>query len=357
MQNGGSELTAVGQAYELPRPSKVRGDDADGSIPSETLLRVEHLQVTIPTRGRRIAAVRDVSFEIERGKTFVLVGESGSGKSVTAKTILGMIPTPTTQVGGSVLFKGTQLVGLSQKDWRHVRGTGISIVFQDPMRSLNPTMKIGKQISEGMTKHLGMNKTQAEDHAAELLSLVGIPSPRERLRDYPHQLSGGMRQRVMMAIAISCNPEVLIADEPTTALDVTTEAQIMELLMKLQDELNMGLLLITHDMGLAFTYADEIAVMYAGRIVERAPSTVLFDDARMPYTHGLLASVPSITAEPHSDFESMPGRPPDASVDIVGCAFEPRCEYSQPECKEVLPELEGSEHHQWRCLFPLGGND
>jgi oligopeptide/dipeptide ABC transporter ATP-binding protein len=319
------------------------------------LVEIEHLAVTIHDTRRDIYAVRDVSLRIDQGRTIVLVGESGSGKSVCARTILGLYPVGSVTVMGSVRFGGYQLVGLSESEYEEkIRGPGISMVFQDPTRSLNPTMRVGRQISESVRKHLGFTKKQAADRAVELLDVVGIPNPRDRVHDYPHQLSGGMRQRVMMAIAISCNPQVLIADEPTTALDVTTEAQIMELLISLQHEFNMGLMLITHDMSLAFEYADQIAVMYAGRIVERAPSISLMTTVRMPYTRGLLDSVPRNDSEPHEPFEAMPGRPPDPSILQPGCAFAPRCRFARAECSEHQPRLvNAGGDHDYACFFPL----
>lgn len=318
------------------------------------ILDVRNLRVTIHTNDREIYAVRDLSFKVRKGKALVIVGESGSGKSVTARTLLGLLPPDAVSIGGSIRFNGQELIGLRERELQGIRGPGISMVFQDPMRSLNPTMHIGHQIAESVRKHLKLSRKSAAERAIELLSMVGIPNARDRARDYPHQLSGGMRQRVMMAIAIACNPQVLIADEPTTALDVTTEAQIMELLMSLQSDLGMGLILITHNMGLAFSYGDEIAVMYAGRIIERAPTQVLLGDVRMPYTRGLLDSIPKSTGVPHERFEAMIGRPPDASLESSGCAFEPRCKYSQAECRDTLPPLRSVGDHEYACLFPLG---
>ncbi|HVB05032.1 MAG TPA: ABC transporter ATP-binding protein [Acidimicrobiales bacterium] len=324
-----------------------------GTEGHEALIEVRDLKVTIPFRGQDVYAVRGVTFDVHRDSTVVLVGESGSGKSVTARSMLGLLP-PATTISGSVKFEGHELVGLSEKQWRQHRATGISIVFQDPTRSLNPTMRIGHQIGEGIRRHFGVSRAAALDRATELLDMVGIGSPKERVRDYPHQLSGGMRQRVMMAIAISCDPKVLIADEPTTALDVTTEAQIMELLLSLQSQLHMGLLLITHNMGLAFTYGDEIAVMYAGRIVESAPKEELVRHVRMPYTNGLLGSLPAVDDLPHSQLAAMQGRPPDAMTTPRGCAFQPRCPIAEARCTEQAPPLavlDGT--HACACWYPL----
>ena len=327
--------------------------DPSSHLVGEPLVEVSDLHVTFHQQDRAIRAVRGVSFTVRRHSTLVIVGESGSGKSVTARSILGLVPAVNYDTAGSIRFRGEELLGKSEKQWRKIRGRGIGIVFQDPMRSLNPTIRIGTQITEGIRQSLGLSQDDALKRAVELLDLVGIPFPAERVRDYPHQLSGGMRQRVMMAIAISGKPQVLIADEPTTALDVTTQAQIMELLQSLQQELDMGLLLITHDMGVAFSYGDEIAVMYAGKIVEQAPAMTLRDRVQMPYTRGLLDSVPRLTDEPHSEFPALAGRPPDASRLPFGCSFAPRCRFVQDRCREEEPMLEGDERHRYACWFPL----
>ncbi|HVB06372.1 MAG TPA: ABC transporter ATP-binding protein [Acidimicrobiales bacterium] len=337
---------------EIEVPSHLLPDaEASGG---ERLIEVRDLHVTFRQKAGDVHAVRGVSFELTRGKTFVLVGESGSGKSVTARSILGLVPSNSFSSSGSIRFDGEELLGRSEKEWRAIRGRGIGIVFQDPTRSLNPTIRVGAQIAEGVHETLGLSRDDASKRAIELLDLVGIPFAAERAHDYPHQLSGGMRQRVMMAIAISGKPKVLIADEPTTALDVTTQAQIMELLQGLQREFDMGLLLITHDMGLAFSYGDEIGVMYAGRIVERAAAQTLRRRVRMPYTRGLLDSVPRITDTPHSVFPALSGRPPDASHLPAGCPFAPRCRYAQDRCREAEPPLAGDEPGQeYACWFPL----
>ncbi len=319
----------------------------------EPLVEVSDLHVTFHQQAREVRAVRGVSFTVRRHSTLVIVGESGSGKSVTARSVLGLVPAVNFETSGSIRFKGKDLLANTEKEWRKIRGREIGIVFQDPMRSLNPTIRVGSQIVEGICQNLGLSQDEARKRAIELLELVGIPFPAERVRDYPHQLSGGMRQRVMMAIAISGRPQVLIADEPTTALDVTTQAQIMELLQSLQQELDMGLLLITHDMGVAFSYGDEIAVMYAGKIVEQAPAESLRDTVRMPYTKGLLDSVPRLTDQPHSEFRALAGRPPDASRLPKGCSFAPRCHYAQERCAEQEPALEGDPRHRSACWYPL----
>lgn len=320
---------------------------------TDLLARVQDLEVTIPTRDVTFRAVRGVSFDIHKSKTMVLVGESGSGKSVTARAIVGLRPTPASKISGSIQILGEEVAGLNEKQWRRLRGSKIAMVFQDPTRSLDPTMKIGRQITEGIREQESLTKKLANERALELLSVVGFSQPKQRIEEYPHQLSGGMRQRVMMAIAISCNPDIIIADEPTTALDVTTEAQIMELLCSLQDQFKMGLLLITHNMGLAFTYGDEIAVMYAGQIVEQSPTNDLLRNVRMPYTRGLLDSVPSIDDDPHTPFLAMSGRSPDARSVIEGCAFCERCPQANGQCAVSAPHLVG-DRHKFACWHPLG---
>ena len=318
----------------------------------EPVLSVQNLNVAFKYSGRLVSVVRDISFHVQREQTLVIVGESGSGKSITARSLIGLLP-DTATTSGSVKFQGVELMQNRNRDWAKVRATGISMIFQDPMRSLNPTMRVGVQVSEVLERHEGLSRKAAFARVVELFDLVGISSPRDRLRDFPHQLSGGMRQRVMIAIAIACNPRLLIADEPTTALDVTIQEKIMLLMRKLQAELHMGILLITHDMGLAFSYGDEIAVMYGGRIVERAPSFSLQSTVRMPYSKGLLDSVPRLADEPHSEFRALPGRPPDPTSLGDGCAFEPRCAYSRERCKVEVPEISRDDDHEWSCWFPL----
>lgn len=323
-----------------------------GHPEGDAVLEVRGLRVAFRGKGSTTEVVRGVDFQLERGRTLVVVGESGSGKSVTARSTIGLLPSTATATG-SIRFEGQELVGLSEKGWRQLRGSQLGIVFQDPTRALNPTMRVGNQVAEGMRRHFQLSRGDAMSRALEVLSLVGIPEPRLRAREYPHQLSGGMRQRVMMAIAISCDPKVLIADEPTTALDVTIQEQIMELLRDLQRELDLAVLLITHDMGLAFSYGDEVAVMYAGRIVERALAHDLRRDVRMPYTKGLLDSVPRINDVPHSAFHALSGRPPDPASLPPGCAFSPRCFRSTERCEIEQPPLDGSPDHSYECWNPL----
>ena len=327
-----------------PRPPTVAGDDL--------VLEVDGLNVAFKYSGRLVSVVRDISFAVHQDQTLVIVGESGSGKSITARSLIGLLP-DTATTSGSIRFLGEELMKYREREWAKIRSTGISMVFQDPMRSLNPTMRVGVQVSEVLERHEGLSRKLAFERVVELFDLVGISSPRDRLRDFPHQLSGGMRQRVMIAIAIACNPRLLIGDEPTTALDVTIQEKIMRLMRTLQAELHMGIVLITHDMGLAFSYGDEIAVMYGGRIVEHAASVDLQAKVRMPYSKGLLDSVPRLGDEPHSEFRALPGRPPDPTSLGEGCAFEPRCSFAQDRCKLEVPEISHDGDHEWSCWYPL----
>jgi oligopeptide/dipeptide ABC transporter ATP-binding protein len=323
-------------------------------VAEDPLLAVNDLGVTFMVRGAELRAVDGVSFVLEKGRTLGIVGESGSGKSVTARAIMGLLPPIKSRLSGSVRLEDKELVGLTEHQWRQYRGTAISLVFQDPMRSLNPTLRIGLQITEALRSHRGLGKAEAQEAAIDLLSKVRMPAPKQRFHEYPHQLSGGMRQRVMIAIAISCHPQLLIADEPTTALDVTTQAQVMDLLMELQREFQMGLIFISHDIGLAADYTDEIAVMYAGKIVEQAPTRDLIEHARMPYTRALLEAIPRLDAPSHLALPALSGRPPDPIALPPGCAFNPRCAYAQDRCKSEAPVLVGDARHRWACWFPVG---
>jgi oligopeptide/dipeptide ABC transporter ATP-binding protein len=318
---------------------------------TEALLRVEDLKVTFgPVR-----AVDGVSFCARAGQTLAIVGESGSGKTVSCRAVMGLLP-PAASITGSAAFAGKQLIGLTDDQLRAHRGADIAMVFQDPTRSLNPTMRIGGQIAEAVRAHQRVSKTQAGEQAIDLLRLVRIPLPERRCAEYPHQLSGGMRQRVMIAIALACRPRLLIADEATTALDVTTQAQIMELLLELQAELGMTLLLISHDLGLAASYADEVIVMYAGRIVEQAPAPRLFTGVRMPYTQALLEAIPRLDRPAHAPLPVIGGRPPDLSALPAGCSFAPRCRHAADDCRATAPPL--AEHepgHRWACWHPVDG--
>jgi oligopeptide transport system ATP-binding protein len=307
------------------------------------LLEVEDLRTHFFTRQGVVQAVDGVSFSLERGKTLGIVGESGCGKSVTALSIMGLIPRPPARiVSGSVRFDGQELTSLSERRLEDVRGRRIGMIFQDPMTSLNPTLTIGTQIVETLQRHLGMSKQEAERRAVELLEEVRIPSARARLADYPHRFSGGMRQRVMIAIAISCNPQLLIADEPTTALDVTVQAQVLDLLDELREEHEMALIIITHDMGVVAETADDVAVMYAGQIVEQAAVGELFERPEHPYTEALLAALPQLEGAGLREgrLTAIPGRPPDLIGPMPICRFAPRCPYAgHDSCTEQEPEL------------------
>jgi oligopeptide/dipeptide ABC transporter ATP-binding protein len=338
-------LTTTSQA-----PSGAR-DEAGAEPPAPPLLDVTDLRVCFRSRGRVVNAVQGISFAIEPGQTLAIIGESGSGKTVSAYAVMGLLPR-TAQVSGSIRFRGVQLVGRSEKELQDHRGRNAAMVFQNPERSLNPTMRIGTQITEAIRRHLPLNRSQAHERAVELLRMVRIPTP-ERFHEYPHQLSGGMRQRVVIAIALACEPRLLIADEATTALDVTTQAQIMDLLLDLQAELDTALVMISHDLALAASYAEEILVMYAGRVVERAPAADLFGNVRMPYTRALLDAIPRVELEPHVLLPVIGGRPPDLSVAVPGCSFAPRCPDAQQDCGLASPPLE--EHdaaHWWACWHP-----
>jgi oligopeptide/dipeptide ABC transporter ATP-binding protein len=321
---------------------------------TEALLDVEDLRVTFSGRGRPVRAVDGVSYSVYPGQTLAIVGESGSGKTVSCRAVMGLLP-PAAVITGSARLGGAQLIGLSDEQLRRHRGADVAMVFQDPTRSLNPTMRIGSQIAEAVRTHRPVGKQQSREQAVELLRLVRIPLPERRFDEYPHQLSGGMRQRVMIAIALACRPRLLIADEATTALDVTTQAQIMELLLDLQAELGMALMLISHDLGLAASYADEVIVMYAGRIVEQAPAPRLFSGVRMPYTEALLEAIPRLERPPHTPLPVIGGRPPDLSALPAGCSFAPRCRRAADDCRAAEPPL--AEHepgHRWACWHPVG---
>jgi oligopeptide/dipeptide ABC transporter ATP-binding protein len=316
------------------------------------LLDVRDLRVAFRTHDRTVHAVNGVSFSVQAGRSLAVIGESGSGKTVTSRAIMGLLP-PAAQVSGSAMLLGEEILGIDEDALRARRGRDVAMIFQDPARSLNPTMRIGTQIVEAIRTHQTMSRAEAADRAVELLRLVRVPAPEQRAREYPHQMSGGMRQRMMIAIALACRPRLLIADEATTALDVTTQAQVMELLLDLQDEFDMGLLLISHDMGIAATYADEVMVMYAGEVVERAATMELFANVRMPYTKILLEAIPTLDREPHSLFPIVRARPPELVADRDDCAFAPRCALAQDRCHAEHPALQRHENdHHWACHFP-----
>jgi oligopeptide transport system ATP-binding protein len=305
-------------------------------------MEVRDLVTRFYTQEGPVYAVNGVSYTLNEGETLGVVGESGSGKSVHALSIMGLIPDPPGRVeNGEVLFQGRDLLKLPREEMRLVRGAEIAMVFQDPMTSLNPVLTIGTQLTEGLKLHLGMGNTDAKNRAAELLDMVGIPDAKKRLSNYPHQFSGGMRQRVMIAMALSCNPKLLIADEPTTALDVTIQAQIVELIKQLRDEFGMAIIWITHDLGVVAGIADSIKVMYGGRIMESGPIKEVFGDTRHPYTLGLLKSLPRLDRRSGSEkLLQIEGAPPDMHYEPTGCPFAPRCPYVLDKCWGEQPPLD-----------------
>jgi peptide/nickel transport system ATP-binding protein len=319
------------------------------------LLSVRNAQVSFSTARGPLRAVDGVSFDLHEGRTLGIVGESGSGKSVLVRSLIGLVGAGSgAGVGGEVLFEGRDLRSLSPREFRKVLGTEIGIVFQDPMTSLNPVMKIGRQIGEGLRLNRGLDAKVAARRAVELLNEVGIPEPERRAGQYPHEMSGGMRQRVAIAIAIACAPKLLIADEPTTALDVTVQRQILDLLQREQRERGMAMILITHDLGVAAGRADDIMVMYAGRAVEAAATRDIFRSPRMPYTEALLRSLPRLTDPTHSRLSAIPGRPPDLARRSGGCSFAPRCSYRTTQCDEQQPALTWEAGRGYACLHPRG---
>jgi peptide/nickel transport system ATP-binding protein len=321
---------------------------------SSPLLSVEGVTVDLPTPRGPLRAVDGVDLTLAPGSTLGIVGESGCGKTMLSRSILQLLP-KRARLGGRILFAGRDLVTLEPEELRKLRGPELAVVFQDPMTSLNPVLTIGTQIIETLQAHLGMDTAAATRRGAELLAAVGIPAPEQRLRQYPHQLSGGMRQRVAIAIALSCEPKLLIADEPTTALDVTVQAQILDLLAREQQRRHMALILITHDLGVVAGRTDEVAVMYAGRVVERAPTRTLFTRMRMPYTEALLAAIPKLDSPPHTPLPAIAGRPPDQTRPLKGCSFEPRCRYADDHCRAAKPPLRDPERvgGLFACWHPL----
>ena len=344
-------MTEVQQQQPVGKPGAVIADvDAH---PAEALLEVKNLRTSFPTGSGFVHAVDNVSFNVRRGEALALVGESGCGKSMTAMSVMRLVPTPGRITAGEVRFKGKNLADLSEKEMRKVRGNDIAMVFQEPMTSLNPVFKIGAQVSEAIRIHRKVSKKEAWKQAGEMLELVSIPDPVKRLDDYPHQLSGGMRQRVMIAMALSCDPELLIADEPTTALDVTIQAQIMELLAGLQQRLGLAILLITHDLGVVAEFCERVIVMYTGRIVEEAPVHELFGNPAHPYTRGLLASLPSVTkAGGAARLPTIKGMVPSINNLPQGCKFNPRCPDVMEICYGNEPALMNvGPGHTARCYL------
>jgi dipeptide transport system ATP-binding protein len=307
------------------------------TVATEKVLTVEDLHVSFTTFGGEVQALRGVTFDLYKGETLAIVGESGCGKSVTANTIMGLIPQPPGKIkNGKVLFKNQNLVKMSKSRLRKVQGVDISMIFQDPMTALNPTLQVGEQLTEGLRTHQKVSKAAAYTKAIEMLNLVGIPNPKERMKQYPHQFSGGMRQRIVIAIALICEPELLIADEPTTALDVTIQAQILELFEEIQEKMGVSIILITHDLGVVAKIADRIAVMYAGKIIETGDKREIFYTPQHPYTKGLLNSVPRLDLA-EEELQPIEGTPPDLFSPPKGCPFTARCAFAMEVCGEVYP--------------------
>jgi peptide/nickel transport system ATP-binding protein len=320
------------------------------------LLEVEDLRTHFETALGIVKAVDGVSFSLARGRALGIVGESGSGKTILSRSIMGLLPKRNTIREGSVRFEGQELTTMSLRARRDIWGAEMAMIFQDPMTSLNPVMKVGKQIAEPLRIHLDMSRADAKATSLRLLEDVGIPEPEKRLEQYPHELSGGMRQRIMIAMALACGPTLLFADEPTTALDVTVQAQILDLIQAQRQDRNMSVILVTHDLGVVAGHTDEIIVMYAGQIVEQAPTPVLFNEMRMPYTEALLESIPKLDQPSHTQLRAIAGRPPDLINPPKGCRFSPRCPYVQDRCRDEAPPLLEAETpgHLYACWYPVG---
>ena len=319
----------------------------------ERILDVENLQVSFHTYAGEVKAVRGVDFHLDKGETLAIVGESGCGKTVTSKAIMRLLPEPMPaeiKKDSKIIFDGKNILDMNEKELRKLRGSDISMIFQDPMTSLNPTMTVGKQIAESLIIHRGMNKAEAMKEAIKMLDLVNIPNADKRVHQYPHEFSGGMRQRAMIAIALACNPKVLIADEPTTALDVTIQAQIMDLIGDLQKKLGTAVMLITHDLGVVADTADRIQVMYAGQVIERGTVEEIFANPQHPYTWALLQSVPRLDTKNKDTLYALNGTPPDLVKPPIGCPFAARCEYCMQICLEEMPEVTNIKNdHQVLC--------
>ncbi len=317
----------------------------------QPLLEVKSLRTSFFTEAGEVRAVDGVSFSLAPGKLMGLVGESGSGKTASVLSIMRLLPESARIVGGEILFNGNDLLKLSEPEMRHIRGAQIAMIFQEPMTSLNPVFMIGSQIGEAIRLHQQTSRAETRSRTIEALRMVGIADPERRINDYPHQLSGGMRQRVMIAMALSCNPKVLIADEPTTALDVTIQAQILDLIRELQERLGLAVILVTHDLGIVAEYADDVTILYAARVMEQAASVELFKNPLNPYTRGLLESIPGIDGTRHHRLQAIPGSIPSAMNPPAGCRFHPRCARAIPDCSEVDPPLEAkAPNHYVACI-------
>jgi oligopeptide transport system ATP-binding protein len=316
---------------------------------AQTLLEVKDLVTSFRTAEGTVRAVKGISFHVEKGETLCIVGESGCGKSITSLSVMGLLPSNGSIESGEILLHNKPLQNLSQEQLRKLRGNQMSMIFQEPMTALNPVLTIGYQLREPLILHHKLSKSEATKQAVELLNQVGIPNPAKRLNQYPHELSGGMRQRVMIAMALACHPSLLIADEPTTALDVTIQAQILDLINDLKEKLDMGVLLITHDMGVVAEVADRVMVMYAGQKIEEGPVEQIFNNPSHPYTIGLLNSVPNVD-DPEFELEPIPGNMPGLNEDIPGCRFHPRCKFAMDKCKVMVPpEFHLSDGHSATC--------
>jgi oligopeptide/dipeptide ABC transporter ATP-binding protein len=321
-----------------------------------TLLKIEDMSVSFATPRGNLKAVRNVSFELKQGESLGVVGESGSGKTVLSRATMGLLPSTATRTG-TITYNDKVISELPADEVRDLWGTGMAMIFQDPMTALNPVRRIGDQVTESLTVRLGMSKKDAKVRAVELLKRVRIPDPEAMLRKFPYQLSGGMRQRIMIAIAVSCKPQILFADEPTTALDVTVQAQVLELLTELREEFNMAMILVTHDLGVVAGHTDKIAVMYAGDVVEYAPTRSLFANMKMPYTEALLKSIPRLETPTGTRLPVIEGRLPDPTKDEPGCPFANRCPYVTDKCRAEKPPLtDGGNNHFYRCWYPIGGD-
>ena len=325
--------------------------------PGAPLLEVTDVTTGFETTRGLVRSVDGVSFTLERGRTLGIVGESGSGKTVLSRSIMGLLPRRHVVRTGSIRFEGEEIGGATPKEMRRYWGARMAMVFQDPMTSLNPVLKIGRQITEAIHTHLDVTKQFANELAVSLLESVRVPDSERRMGEYPHQLSGGLRQRVCIAIALACGPQLLFADEPTTALDVTVQAQVLDLLEQQQRERFMAMILVTHDLGVVAGRADDVLVMYAGQVVERAPTEALFRHMKMPYTEALLRSIPKVADPSHTRLSAIPGRPPDLVDPPPGCRFAPRCPYVQDRCRQEQPPLLRGElpGHEYRCWYPVDG--